>query len=152
MRPPDRPRPSVVHSIQFLRSKPHTEIGNNCVGIHNSVCDEWRFNRDHKLLIELVKRGEQPPSGQSFIGGDCKSKLKEFPRMKREVAIPVSIAVLSLAFFVPKVSQAMAPKSPPAPSSKTSFVSTKSDAVKLSVNGWIALAIEAQPDGRQEMN
>jgi hypothetical protein len=32
------------------------------------------------------------------------------------------------------------------------FVSTKNDAVKLSVNGWIALAIEAQPDGRQQMN
>jgi hypothetical protein len=35
--------------------------------------------------------------------------------MKHEVAIPVSIAVLSLAFFIPKVSLAMAPKNPPAP-------------------------------------
>jgi len=30
--------------------------------------------------------------------------------------------------------------------------STKNDAVKLSVNDWIALAIEAQPGSQQEMN
>ena len=55
------------------------------------------------------------PLGTVCIGGDCKSSLKEFLRMKHEVAIPVSIAVLPLAFFMPKVSLVMAPKNPPAP-------------------------------------
>jgi len=40
--------------------------------------------------------------------------------MKREVAIPVSIAILCLAFVLPRNSQAMAPKDPPKPSSESS--------------------------------
>jgi hypothetical protein len=49
--------------------------------------------------------------------------------MKREVAIPASIAVLSLAFVLPRDSQAMAPKNPPTPASESS-AAVQSDAAR----------------------